>query len=171
MITEKENKPYERRTKTAAKALADLMRYASRAERSCGDAMRLMRTWGVPEGDRAGVLARLVKDGFINDNRFAAAYVREKSGLSGWGVHKIRTGLRGKGIPKDIIEQAIASEYRQEDAVSRLEDIITKKMKCIKGGTKYEIKGKLFRFALSRGYEYDAVADVVERIVGASDEF
>ncbi|HLR46246.1 MAG TPA: hypothetical protein VK092_03745, partial [Deinococcales bacterium] len=47
--------PRERKTKTAGEALSALMRYAARAERSSGDALRLMHRWGVPEPGRAAV--------------------------------------------------------------------------------------------------------------------
>ena len=68
----------ERKSKSAEQALSALMRYAAKAERSSGDAMRLMRRWNVPEQERAGVLERLVAMHFIDDERYARAYVREK---------------------------------------------------------------------------------------------
>ena len=82
-----EKKAYERKTKNAEQALASLMRYAARAERSSGDAMRLMHTWGVPEADRRRSLDRLMAERFIDDERFAEAFVRDKRRLSGWGVY------------------------------------------------------------------------------------
>ena len=90
---EEEAGPHGKRAKSAEEALAGLMRYAARAERSSGDALRLMRRWNVPEADRERILHRLCESGFIDDRRFAAAYVREKSSLAGWGVHKIRDSV------------------------------------------------------------------------------
>lgn len=153
------------KSKSAERALIDLMKYASRAERSSGDAMRLMRTWNVPESERVGVLARLICDKFIDDRRFAGSFVRDKSRLAGWGTHKIMAGLRAKGIPKDIAAEALAADYNGGDATQRLEEILKRKLKSVNGGTKYEVKGKLMRFGLSRGYEYDIVAEIVENIL------
>lgn len=164
------NKPFERKTKTAEQALNALMRYASKAERSSGDALRLMQRWGVPEADRGRVLARLTGMGFIDDNRFAAAYVREKSTLSGWGIYKIAAGLRAKGIPKEIVESALHAVRADGDANSRLSELLARKLKSTKGGTKYEVKGKLVRFGLARGYEYDAVLDAVETVLDGFDD-
>ena len=73
-----------KRTKTAEQALISLMRLCSRAERSSGDAKRLMATWEVPLQDRAGVLQRLKAERFIDDERYAMAFVREKVNLNGW---------------------------------------------------------------------------------------
>lgn len=157
--------PRERKTKTAGEALSALMRYAARAERSSGDALRLMHRWGVPEPERAAVLERLVSAGFIDDARFAAAYVREKAAFAGWGVHKIRAGLRAKGISAETAERAIAREYAAEELNGRLEELLARKLRSLSGGTKYEVKGKLVRFGLSRGYDYDAVLEAASRLV------
>ena len=47
------------------------MRYAARAERSSGDALRLMRRWGIGEVDRRQILEKLQRQHFIDDERFA----------------------------------------------------------------------------------------------------
>ena len=74
------------RTKTPEQALAALMRLCARAERSEEDARRLMTRWGVAPADRERVLERLRRDRFIDDARYAEAFVREKINLSGWGA-------------------------------------------------------------------------------------
>lgn len=169
-IRDKRNVVPQRKTKNAEQALAALMRYAAKAERSSGDAMRLMRRWEVPENERGKVLARLVEMRFIDDNRYAVAYVREKSRLSGWGVHKIRAGLRAKGIDARIIEEALTQLPDKEAGNERLRELLQRKLKGIKGGTPYEVKGKLLRFGLSRGYDYGDVTDVIDTVMqGVSD--
>ena len=84
------------RTKTPEQALAALMRLCARAERSEEDARRLMTRWGVAPADRERVLERLRRDRFIDDARYAEAFVREKINLSGWGARKIADVLRRK---------------------------------------------------------------------------
>ena len=64
------------RTKTPEQALSALMRQCARAERCSGDALRLMRRWGVTDDEARKVLARLVAERFIDDQRYADAYVR-----------------------------------------------------------------------------------------------
>ncbi len=167
-ITDTE-KPSVPKTKTAEQAVAALMRYAARAERSSGDAMRLMQRWGVPEADRGKVLDRLTAAGFIDDERFAAAYVREKSEFSGWGIYKIRAGLRNKGIARDTAERAIAA-LNASSCDEKLEEVMARKLKNIKADTPYDRKSKLIRFGLSRGYEYDAVMETAERLVKTADQ-
>ena len=74
----------KKKVKTPEQALAALMRLCARAEKSQEDARRLMRGWGLAERDAEGVLAKLVRDCFIDDARYAGAFVREKLRLSGW---------------------------------------------------------------------------------------
>ena len=102
--TRKINTPREKRTKTPEQALTSLMRLCARAEKSEGDARRLMRGWGLAERDAEAVLARLVRERFIDDTRYAEAFVREKLRLSGWGEYKIRTALQRKGIRREVID-------------------------------------------------------------------
>lgn len=157
----------EKKPKTPEKALQDLMRYAARAERSSGDALRLMRKWGIVEAERRQILEKLQRLHFIDDERFAQAYVREKTQLAGWGIHKIRSGLRLKGIAPAIIEKALAivAEADDTDATQRLYDLLQRKRRTLKETDLYKIKDKLFRFGVSRGYDYEDVIDTVAAIM------
>ena len=157
-------KPNVKRPKTAEQALTSLMRLCARAERSSGDAMRLMATWMVPEADRQGVLQRLIKDRFIDDSRYAEAFVREKSNLSAWGEYKIRTALRRKGIADNIINSAL-QQMPAEQNLERLTERLKRKMRTIKYDTTYQLKTKLIRHALSLGFTMDDVLKCVEDVM------
>ena len=157
-------KPKVKRPKTAEQALASLMRLCARAERSSGDAMRLMATWMVPEGDRQRVLQRLIKDRFIDDSRYAEAFVREKSNLSAWGEYKIRATLRRKGIADEIINNALL-QMPTEQNIERLTERLKRKMRTIKYDTTYQLKTKLIRHALSLGFTIDDVLKCVEEVM------
>ena len=157
-------KPKVKRPKTAEQALASLMRLCARAERSSGDAMRLMATWMVPEGDRQRVLQRLIKDRFIDDSRYAEAFVREKSNLSAWGEYKIRATLRRKGIADEIINNALL-QMPTEQNIERLTERLKRKMRTIKYDTTYQLKTKLIRHALSLGFSMDDVLKCVEVVM------
>ena len=158
-------KPREPKTKSTTQALAALQRLAARSEKSSGDAMRLMQRWGVPETERRGVLARLIKERFIDDRRYAEAYVREKSRLAGWGERKIAMQLRAKGISQEIVKQALGAIDGDSQRL-RLEDKLRRKLKSIKAVNDYELRGKLLRYALSLGYDYDTSSDAVQSVIG-----
>lgn len=158
-----------KRTKTPEQALAALMRLCARAEKSTGDAMRLLRTWNVEQAARPEIVARLVEQRFIDDVRFAEAFVREKVRLSGWGAYKIRTALRGKGITAEVIEQAL-SQFGRDDMTARLTEQLQRKTRILKTSTLYELKTKLLRYGLSLGYDFEAVKDVLATLLKDTDE-
>lgn len=152
------------KTKTAQQALQSLMRLCSRAEKSSGDALRLMRTWGVPEGERQGVLDKLISDKFIDDRRYAEAYVREKSQLAGWGERKIAMQLRLKGIERETISSALAEFMDNDNQMERLHDKLQKKLRTTKAANDFELRGKLLRYALGLGYDYDMAMEAVDKV-------
>ena len=155
----KENKP---RTKSPEEALASLMRLCARAEKCEGDARRLMRRWGVDQKAAEEVLARLVRDRFIDDRRYATLFVREKLNLSGWGAYKIRTALKRKEVSEEIIREALA-ELDSGKLRARLDEQLKRKLRTLKAKTPYELKTKLIRYGLSLGYDYEAVMDAAYR--------
>ena len=81
-----------KRDKTPEQAYAALIRLCARSEKSSGDALRLMQRWGVEPSARQGVLQKLLADRFIDDNRYAEAFVRDKIRLSGFATTS--SGLR-----------------------------------------------------------------------------
>ena len=152
----------KKRDKTPDEALAALMRLCARAEKSEGDARRLMRGWGVAEKDAEQVLGRLVRDRFIDDSRYAEAFVREKLRLSGWGEYKIRTALQRKGVSKERIDAALSQGERLAQQLER-------KARTVKYASQYELKTKLIRYGLSLGYDYEAVMDAASAMVRETD--
>ena len=156
-------KPRVKREKSATQALSSLMRLCARAERSTGDAKRLMATWGVPESERAGVLQRLIDDRFIDDRRYAEAFVREKSNLSGWGEYEIRAALMRKGVAAEIIAEALRQIDNAQN-IERLHDKLSKRMRTVKYSSPYDLRNKLFRSGLSLGFSMDDVLHCVEQL-------
>ena len=154
----------EKKVKTPEQALAALMRLCARAEKSQEDARRLMRGWGLAERDAEGVLAKLVRDRFIDDARYAEAFVREKLRLSGWGEYKIRTALQRKRIDRALIDAALAEADRPTMG-ERLRRQLERKARTTKHTTQYELKTKLIRYGLSLGYDYETVVEAASGLV------
>ena len=157
--------PRERKTKMAQQALQSLMRLAARSEKSTGDALRLMRTWGVPEAEQRGVLDKLIADRYIDNRRYAEAYTREKSQLAGWGERKIAMQLRLKGVERETISAVLAELMEDDSRVERLRDKLQRKLRTVKAANDYELRGKLLRYALGLGYDYDMASEVVDEVV------
>lgn len=168
-MQQKEQITTQKRTRTPEQARAALMRLCARAEKCEGDARRLMRGWGLAEEQIREVLARLVRERFIDDARYTEAFVREKLRLSGWGVYKIRAALQRKGIAAGLIDAALG-QIDREGMSSRLREQLRRKARTAGGATPRELKAKLIRYGLSLGYEYDSVFDCVSELVKNEEE-
>ena len=120
-------------------------------------------------GKMQGVLQKLLADRFIDDNRYAEAFVRDKIRLSGWGARKIRTSLRLKGIAAAIIDEALA-RLDPANQSERLRTQLEKKLRLTRYKDTYDLKTKLIRYGLSLGYDYDAVLDAAGELIQTNDE-
>lgn len=154
-----------KRDKTPQQALQSLMRMCARSERSSGDALRLMKRWGVADDEARKVLARLQSERFIDDARYAEAFVRDKLNLSGWGAYKIKMSLRAKGVSREVIDEVVAPMLETTDMTERLKEIMQRKMRTLKYTSPYDAKSKLIRFAASRGYDMEQAIECASRIV------
>ena len=152
------------RTKTPEQALAALMRLCARAERSEEDARRLMTRWGVAPADREQVLERLRRDRFIDDARYAEAFVHEKI-----NARKIADALHRKRIARETIERALAA-LDAGTARERLADLLRRKVRTTRAATPYELKNKLIRYGLAQGYDYEAVRDAADALIATTDD-
>ena len=163
-MTPQEEKPGERRTKSPEQALASLMRLCARAEKCEGDARRLWRGWGIGEEEASRIVERLIRDRFIDDGRYAAAFVREKLRLSGWGEYKIRAALTRKGIDRALIDRELAG-FDREGMHERLQAQLARKARTVRQAAPRELKAKLIRYGLSLGYDYGTVIETVSTMI------
>lgn len=103
----------------------------------------------------------LQDDGYVDDLRYASAFARDKSSLSGWGTVKIRYALSVKKIEPDVIASALR-EIDSGKASDRLRRLLEGKARQL--GDAPGRRMKLLRFALSRGYSYDDVAEILSEL-------
>ena len=145
------------------KILDNLRRQCSRREYCTSDVLK--KAEKALEGDKEKamqIVATLVEEKYVDDLRYASAYAREKSAISGWGEVKIRYMLSAKGISRDLISQAL-EEVDAQRADNRLVKLLENKYRTIKEDP--QCKLKLLRFALGRGYSYDDVNGHIDTLI------
>lgn len=135
------------------------------SEQCCHDMMQKMRRWGLAEELAEKVVSRLVKERFIDEGRYAKAFVRDKFRYNHWGRMRIEQELKKRKIAQRHIDEAL-EEIDEKDNLESLREMIRKKRPSVKGKNEYEIRGKLIRFALGRGFQMD---DII-KVVGSLDE-
>ena len=150
--------------KTKEQALTALMDRCAKAEVCISDAHRLMHRWLVTPSDQETVIRELLRERFIDEERYASAFVRDKLSFSRWGARKISEALYQKRIPAEIVKQAM-EQVSQVSMGDRLEIDLRRKNNSIKVEDLYKRKEKLLRFGVSRGYDYKTVATTIERIL------
>lgn len=148
---------------TPEEAFSRLSARCATAECAPLDLIRKMEGWGLDETEQMTVMERLKKYKYVDEQRFASAYVRDKFQYSGWGKLKIMQGLRQKGISGEVAARAW-QEIPEEEYEALLMRLLTTKSESVRAASRFEKYGKLMRFALSRGFEQWMVADCLERL-------
>ena len=148
-------------------AIGRLQNSCSRREYCSSDV--LGKALKILEGDReaaAKVVAKLIEDGYVDDLRYARAYCRDKASLAGWGEAKIRYMLKAKGLSPDVIDNAL-EEIDEDRAAVRLEKLLAAKLRSLKKDDP-QIRLKLIRYAMGRGYSYESVSTLADLLLKAS---
>ena len=146
---------------TEQQILTKLTAACSKAEHCKEDMRRKMERWEVAEDIQEKVIAYLVKERYIDEKRYARSFIRAKKEYNHWGERKIEQALYMKRIPKDIY-QPLLKEICNNDFNDILKSLLQNKKRSVKASSDYELKGKLIRFAMQRGFTYDQITEVMD---------
>lgn len=158
----------KRRQPTPDEALARCEELCARAEYCEGELRRKLYMWGVGNDDSDRIIGSLRERRFVDDARFAEAFVREKVMYAGWGRRKVAAALYQKRVARDVIAGALDG-VDPETYERRLEEILMQKRRTMAEPDTYDGRTRLFRFAASRGFEPDLAAAAIRRL-GAEHE-
>lgn len=146
---------------TPDKALTRLQDLCIKSEQCSFDLRRKLFTWGVPADAADKIVNELIAGGFVDDERFAGAFTRDRYRFSGWGRIKIRLHLSSKRINSPVIEKALQSIDESEYNEVALK-VLKAKARTLKEGNTFEGRTKLYRFGVSRGFETSLVASLIK---------
>lgn len=146
---------------TSDQVLDKMAKYCAYQERCVRDVVEKLKTFEISEKDREDILRYLIDNRFVDNERFARAFVRGKINQSGWGLNKIRFHLMQKGIAKEIIDEALKA-FDEEVYRQRLVEVLTTKAKTVKAANDFEKKRKLAAYAIQKGFEPSLVWEVLK---------
>ena len=158
MFVEQQNSQY-------LAALSRAQDFCSKQETCISGIRKKLDQWNVNPAYHEGILKDLKAEKFIDETRYTSSFVKEKFRLNQWGIIKIHHTMKAKQIPEYIINEAI-NEISEDEYIKTLEKIMKQKLRNIKAGNKFEQKGKLYRYAASKGYENDKIMEVINNILG-----
>jgi regulatory protein len=146
----------EAERRKALDASFNLLSYRGRSRREIED--RLKRK-GVSPEVTGETVRRLTELGLLDDLKFAEAFARDRLEYARKGKRVISAELRKKGIPKPIIEQALATAPDEGKAATELLDKVSRRYAALEPRERYR---KLHDLLLRRGFSFDTI----ERVLG-----
>ena len=148
---------------TSAQAMKRAAALCARSEQAPGDLHDKLVKWGLNASEAALVVEQLIEQGFINEQRYARAFVKDKFAFNGWGRIKIAHQLRLKGIARETIDEAMTAidedQYRE-----RLAGLLRAKWQTVNGREPRAAWAAMMRFAASRGFEAVLASDCIQQI-------
>ena len=144
------------KVKTEQEAYLQLAAVCAQAEH-CEQEMRdKMKRWEIDAATQDSIIARLVKERYVDNERYARAFVKDKIRYNKWGRRKVQQALWMKRISDDI-QQRVLDEIDEKEYLDVLIPLLKQKRKTIKANNDYELNQKLVRFALSRGFDFGII--------------
>lgn len=135
--------------------------YCAYQERSQQEMRDKLYDWGLHQAEVEQVIAELIVNNFLNEERFAKAYVSGKFNMKRWGRIKIKQGLKLKRIPERLIKEALAT-IDADDYLEALKRTAEKKVKVMTEKDGFKKRMKLISFLQSKGFENDLIFDVLK---------
>ena len=144
--------------------ISQMAALCSRSEQCSPDIRKKIIAAGLTDEEAEEILKLLKKEKFIDDKRYAKAYVAEKFKFNHWGRIKIRYNMRTKGLSAEIIEAGLES-LDEKKYIEILLKTMKEKAKKSGGKSKFEKMGQIIRFAQSRGFEPELIHRYINEVV------
>lgn len=146
-------------TESEGKTLAE--RYCSGAEHCCQEVCAMLERHNVEKEDVERILEHLIREGYIDESRYARALAHDKVRFARWGRAKIAQALWHKRIPSDVADAALAT-IDEDEYMTALKEVVKARSRAVKGATEFERKMKTMKAVCGRGYEPALVRKVLD---------
>lgn len=141
-------------------ALSKSMALCSRREFCSYDIRNKLLSWNINSEDSDRIIIILTDENFINELRYSVSFVKDKFNYNKWGKVKIASQLKAKGISADNMKTAFG-EIDEVSYMRMIQNLLTSHRKTIKAKNQYELKAKLLRYGLSKGFESHILYDIL----------
>ncbi|HMR93090.1 MAG TPA: regulatory protein RecX [Chitinophagaceae bacterium] len=147
---------------TPEQALQKLKHYCAYQERSHSEVVEKLYALGVWKKEHNAIIASLIEEGYLNEERFAIAFAGGKFRMKKWGRTKIKYELKQRQVSEYCIKKAL-KQITGEDYQAALQQLATEKYAALKGEQYLVRMKKTMDYLLAKGYEPDLVRVAVEK--------
>jgi regulatory protein len=144
-----------------------VQRYCAYQERSHYEVREKLYSWGLYRNEVDAIMADLITEGFLNEERFARAYVSGKFRMKQWGRIKIKLKLKEKRVTDYCIRKGM-EEIDEDEYLETLRALIDKKNAALNEPNEYIRYNKSSKFVIGKGYESQLVWEVIKELKSSS---
>lgn len=152
-------------TMTEQEAYLRLAALCAQAEHCEYEMQENMRRWEIADDAQARVMQRLITERYVDDERFARAFANDKVKYNKWGRRKVEQAMWLKHIAEDI-RQRVLDSIDDEEYIAILRPLLQQKRRSVKAHNDYELRQKLIKFAIGRGF----TMDIIKQCISIDDE-
>jgi len=142
-------------------ALEKAAKYCAYQERCQFDLERKLKEWNIDEEIGDEVIADLIQQNFLNEERFAHTFTNGKVNIKKWGRIKIKNELKARKISTYSIGKAFEA-IDEENYLLNLQHLIQQKNQTIVGKNSFEKRMKLVQYLLGRGFELELINEELD---------
>jgi regulatory protein len=148
---------------TFSEALVKAASFCAYQERTQREVREKLHGWGVDTDTTEEVIAELISQNYLSEERFAKAYAGGKFRVKQWGRLKIRYELKMRGLSDYVIMKGLA-EIPDQDYEETIEDLLQKKLRELRSQPSLVQKQKATRFVIGKGFEAEEVFRIYQKI-------
>jgi regulatory protein len=143
--------------------LSKLRNFCAYQERCIHDVEQKLKEWKVEQKHAEKIIEQLVKEDYLNEERFARSFAGGKFRINHWGKTKILYELERRQVP-DLIIQIGLEEIVDEEYAETLKEILQRKNLEIKEKDPYKRKKKLIAYGLQKGFHYSLIKNMLDEL-------
>ncbi|WP_426481855.1 regulatory protein RecX [Chryseobacterium sp. R2ACT005] len=151
----------EKKSYTFEEIKQKLVNYCVYQDRCHVEVEQKMREFLLIDEAKEEIILYLLKENYLNEERFARSYIRGKFYIKHWGKTKIKMNLKQKQVSERLINSCF-DEIDDSDYEKTIRKIFEGYYSKQNGLKEYQKKTKTIKYLMSKGFEYEKIIDIFE---------